>query len=61
MKPWCVTIQRKAIEQYFNLELFIMLYKVFLTFNSADEALVDSVCRAAKMILTSNWELNLGA
>ena len=56
-----MTIQRKAIEQYFNLELFIMLYKVFLTFNSADEALVDSVCRAAKMILTSNWELNLGA
>jgi len=31
MKPWCVTIQMKAIEQYFHVVLFIMLYKVILT------------------------------
>ena len=28
---WCVTIQMKAIEQYFHVVLFIMLYKVVLT------------------------------
>ena len=40
MKPWCVTIQMKAIEQYFHVTLFIMLYKVDLTYNSVDETLV---------------------
>ena len=30
MKPHCVTIQIKAIEQYFHVVLFIMLYKVNL-------------------------------
>jgi len=30
----------KAIEQYFHVALFIMLYKVALTFKSVDEALV---------------------
>ena len=34
-----VTIQMKATEQYFPLVLFIMLYKVVLTFESADEIL----------------------
>ena len=29
----------KATEQYFSLLLFIMLYKVVLTFNSVDEIL----------------------
>ena len=29
-----------AIEQYFHAVLFIMLYKVLLTFNSVDETLV---------------------
>jgi len=38
--PWCVTIQMKAIEQYFHVVLFIMLYKLVLTFESADETLV---------------------
>ena len=33
----CVTIQMKATEQYFPMVLFIMLYKVFLTFKSMDE------------------------
>ena len=28
-----VTIQMKAIEQYFHVVLFITLYKVVLTFN----------------------------
>ena len=40
MKPLSVTIQMKAIEQYFHMILFIMLYKVVLTFKSVDETLV---------------------
>ena len=32
-----VTIQVKATEQYFPVVLFIMLYKVALTFESVDE------------------------
>ena len=39
MKSLSVTIQMKAIEQYFPVVLFIMLYKVLLTFESADEIL----------------------
>ena len=39
MKSLCVTIQMKATEQYFPVVLFIMLYKVFLTFVSVDEIL----------------------
>ena len=35
-----MTIQMKAIEQYFHVVLFIMLYKVVLTFQSVDETLV---------------------
>ena len=31
----------KAIEQYFHVELFIMLYKVALTFKSVVETLVS--------------------
>ena len=30
----------KAIEQYFHVVLFIILYKVVLTFNSVNETLV---------------------
>ena len=37
---WNVTIQMKAIEQYFHVVLFIMLYKVILTFKSVEETLV---------------------
>ena len=40
MKPWCVTIQMKPIEQYFHVVLFILLYKVVLIFKSVDETLV---------------------
>ena len=34
-----VTIQVKAMEQYFPVVLFIMLYKVVQTFESVDEIL----------------------
>ena len=34
-----MTIQMKATEQYFPVVLFIMLYKVALTFDSVDEIL----------------------
>ena len=40
MKPQCVAIQMKAFEQYFNVILFIMLYKLVLTFKSVDETRV---------------------
>ena len=39
MKSHGVTIQMKANEQYFPVVLFIMLYKVILTFESVDEIL----------------------
>ena len=35
-----VTIQMKAIEQYFHVVLFILLYRVVLTCKSTDETLV---------------------
>ena len=34
-----MTTQVKAVEQYFPVVLFIMLYKVILTFESVDEIL----------------------
>ena len=37
MKSQSVTIQMKATEQYFPVVLFIMLYKVVLTFGSVDK------------------------
>ena len=39
MKSYDVTIQMKATEQYFPVVLFIMLYKVVLSFGSRDEIL----------------------
>jgi len=39
MKPYGVTIQMKATEQYFPVVLFIVLYTVVLTFESVDEFL----------------------
>ena len=38
-----VTIHMKATEQYFRVVLFIMLYKVVLTFESVDEILTNVV------------------
>ena len=37
MKSQSVTIQMKATEQYFPVVLFIMLYKVVISFESVDE------------------------
>ena len=39
IKSYGVTIQMKATEQYFPVVLFIMLYKLDLTFESVDENL----------------------
>ena len=39
MKYLSVTIQMKATEQYFPVVLFIMLYKVVLTYESVGEIL----------------------
>ena len=39
MKSYNVTIQMKASEKYFSVVLFIMMYKVVLTFESVDEIL----------------------
>ena len=39
MKSQSVTLQMIAIEQYFPVVLFIILYKVVLTFESVDEIL----------------------
>ena len=39
MKSYYVTIHIKATEQYFPMVLFIILYKVVLTFESVDEIL----------------------
>ena len=39
MKSYGVTIQMKATEQYFPVVLFIMLYKVVLTFESVNKIL----------------------
>ena len=39
MKSYGVTIQMKATEQYVPAVLFVMLYKVVLTFESVDEIL----------------------
>ena len=39
MKSSSVTIQMKATEQYFPVVLFIMLYKVVLSFESVDKIL----------------------
>ena len=39
MKLLSVTTEMKATEQYFPVVLFIMLYKVVLTFESVDEIL----------------------
>ena len=37
MKSYSVTIQMEATEQYFAVVLFIILYKVVLTFESVNK------------------------
>ena len=50
MKSYGVTIQMKATEQYFPVVLFIMLYKVVLTFESVDEILWCDHSNAGKLV-----------
>ena len=45
-----MTIEIKATEQYFPVVLFIMLYKVVLTFESVDEILNNIVTIQMKAI-----------
>ena len=40
MKSYSVTIQMKATEHHFSAVLFIMLLKVFLTFEYVDELIL---------------------
>ena len=55
MKLYCVIIQIKATEQYFHVVLFIMLYKVVLTFKSVDENLVcDHSNESYRVVLSSS-------
>ena len=53
MKPYSVwvTIQTKAIEQYFHVVLFIMLYKEVLSFKCVDV----TVCKLAGVCSGSTW------
>ena len=44
MKSYGVTIQMKATEQYFTVVLFIMLYKMVLTFESVDAHILLFKC-----------------
>ena len=51
-----MTIQIKAIEQYFHVVLFIMLYKVVLTFKSVDESVV---CDNSDELLSNSTFMSL--
>ena len=42
MKSYSVTIQMKATEQFFPRVLFIMLYKVVLTFESVYDVTIQT-------------------
>ena len=52
MKPKCVTIQMKAIEQCFHVVLFIVLYKVVQTFKFVDVYLLVVRCVLSDMLLS---------
>ena len=49
-----MTIQMKATEQYFPVMLFIVLYKVVLTFESVDETLKLHTTIYRDLILSSH-------
>ena len=59
MKSYGVTIQMKAIEQYFPVVLFIMLYKVVLTFESVDEILWCNHSNETSSAVLSNGTIYL--
>ena len=57
----------KATEQYFHIVLFIMLYKVVLTFESVDEilrhdhsntsnSLMVQFCRTVHFVMLFKWK-----
>ena len=59
MKSYGVTIQMKATEQYFPVVLFIMLYKVVLTFESVDEILWCNHSNETSSAVLSNGTIYL--
>ena len=50
MKSSSVTIEMKATKQYFPVVLFIMLYKVVLTFEFVNEILSGTI-----QVKTTEW------
>ena len=58
MKSYGVTIQMKATEQYFPVVLFIMLYKVGLTFDSVDEILLCDYLNQSHWTVISSVAVN---
>ena len=64
MKLQYVTIQMKAIEQYFHVVLFIMLYKVVLIFESVDKTLVCAIQMKATgtvlLLVTVSYPMHRG-
>ena len=63
-----MTIQMKAIEQYFHVVLFIMLCKVILTFKSVDKTLTSDhsnekasfvSCRFSSVSKGTTWSIVL--
>ena len=50
-----MTIQIKAIEQFFPAVLFIVLYKVVLTFESVDEILKGATSRITHLEKTGKF------
>ena len=50
MKSLSVTIEMKATKQYFPVVLFIMLYKVVLTFEFVNEILSGTI-----QVKTTEW------
>ena len=53
-KSFGVTIQMKATKQYFTVVLFIMLYKMVLTFESAVRILRCDHSEGLKVSMTAN-------
>ena len=51
MKYQSMTIQMKATDQYFSVVLFVLLYKVLLTFEYVDETLKVIQMKATEQYL----------
>ena len=50
-----LTIQKKATEKYFPVVLFIIMYKVFLTFESVDEIPSMTIQMKSSELSTFLW------